>query len=305
MMPLRRSRRNSPSKQSHIDSVESFTALGTHWHITLPGLSANERISAISLVKCKLEEYEQTYSRFRVDSLVSTMARRAGTYCFPDTIVPIWQLYQQLASITNNRFTPFIGSLVSAAGYDQEYSLQTKSLKPPPSWDTIQVSLPTITAHHPVQLDFGAAGKGYAIDLMLTELKTLSIKTATINAGGDSIHMAKNTSEEVRVGLEHPLNDQQAIGVVTLQNQSLCGSAGNRRAWGNFHHIIDPATLASPKHILATWVIADSAMLADALATCLFFVEPKQLLRHYEFSYVIVFADQSVTYSSTNQITLF
>lgn len=305
MMQLRKLSHNSLLSPTSRNQPGSFSALGTHWQVLLPELTTAEQAEVIELLRRKLEEYEQVYSRFRSDSLVGQMARQAGTYRFPDSIVPLWQIYERLARITNNRFTPFIGSLVSAAGYDPEYSLQTKSLKPPPSWDSIQVSFPTLTASQPIELDFGAAGKGYAVDLLVAELAALSVHAATINAGGDIRHITQTQTDHVQVGLEHPLNDQQVIGTVTLQNQSLCGSAGNRRAWGSFHHIIDPLTLTSPNHIAATWVIADSTLLADALATCLFFVEPAQLLEEFKFSYIRVFADQSVEYSPSPQIELF
>lgn len=305
MMQLRKSRHSSLLSPSHHNQVSTFSALGTHWHVLLPELTITEKAEVIGLIRRKLEEYEQVYSRFRPDSLVGQMARQAGTYQFPDSIAPLWQTYERLARITNNRFTPFIGSLISAVGYDPEYSLQTKSLKPPPSWDSIQVSYPTLTASQPIELDFGAAGKGYAVDLLIAELAALSVNAATINAGGDIRHITQTKTDHLQVGLEHPLNDQQVIGTVTLQNQSLCGSAGNRRAWGSFHHIIDPLTLTSPKRITATWVIADTALLADALATCLFLVEPAQLLEEFKFNYIRVFADQSVEYSPSPQIELF
>lgn len=302
------SRKSRPSSQPNVhpqNQVGHFTALGTHWQIVLPELTAKEQREVIKVLRLKLEEYEQVYSRFRPDSLVGQMARQAGTYRFPNTITPLWQLYEQLALLTNNRFTPFIGSLISSAGYDPEYSLQTKSLKAPPDWDSIQVSYPNMTASQPVELDFGAAGKGYAVDLLIAELASLSIHAAYINAGGDIRHCTPKREDHITVGLEHPYNDQQVIGTVTLHNQSLCGSAGNRRAWGSFHHIIDPHTLASPKHIASAWVIADSTLLADALATCLFLVEPTQLQKHFNFDYIRVFADQSVEYSPSTQIELF
>jgi thiamine biosynthesis lipoprotein len=101
----------------------------------------------------------------------------------------------------------------------------------------------------------------------------------------------------LRVGLENPDNAEEVIGVATLSNRSLCASAGNRRKWEGFHHVIDPVKLKSPAHVLAVWVVADATMLADGLTTCLFFVSPDVLRKKYSFEYVILNADHSVDMS--------
>jgi len=148
----------------------------------------------------------------------------------------------------------------------------------------------------PVQLDFGAAGKGYLIDLVAKVLEENNYFNYCIDAGGDILHKNKKT---IRVGLEDPENADQVIGVYELGNGSICGSAGNRRRWGNFTHIMNPKTLASPTEIIAVWVMADSALVADALTTCLFFVRPESLMQadtsgnSYRFEYFILYKDRS------------
>ena len=99
----------------------------------------------------------------------------------------------------------------------------------------------------------------------------------------------------MEVALEHPDDTSKAIGVVTIANQSLCGSAGNRRKWpgkaGEFNHMINPITLTSPTDIIATWVVADTTIVADGMATCLFFTLPEILQKEYDFEYLILNRD--------------
>jgi thiamine biosynthesis lipoprotein len=121
-------------------------------------------------------------------------------------------------------------------------------------------------------------------------LEEHGITAYCVDAGGD---MIQRNSSPLRVGLEHPNNMEQVIGIVELSNRSLCGSSGNRRKWQNFHHIIDPKKLASPTGILAVWVIADTTILADGLTTCLFFVTAEKLKRH-SFEYLLVRDDLSI-----------
>lgn len=187
--------------------------------------------------------------------------------------------------------TPLVGRLLEDAGYDAAYSLeQAAPLVSPPAWDDVmEVGEKDLCIKEPVLLDFGAAGKGYLIDIVAGILEAHGISEFSIDAGGDII--VRGAVQ--RVGLENPLNASEVIGTVDVANQSICGSSGNRRAWGKFHHIMDPRTLASPRHIKALWVVADTTLLADGLSTALFFVEPEALEAKYDFEYTILYPDAS------------
>ena len=117
-----------------------------------------------------------------------------------------------------------------------------------------------------------------------------------IDAGGDIIYF--NTSNKpISIGLENPYSIKQVIGEVRILNKSICASAGNRRKWGKFHHIIDPHTLKSPDSVIASWVVADTALIADAIATCLFLVPPEKLTSHFEFEYCVISSDNTIARS--------
>ena len=280
-----------------------FEAIGTAWKIDLyRQLDQTEEISIFSAIKNRIELFDKAYSRFRADSLVTKMSKQTGDFILPDDAEPMMSLYHDLYVRTGGLVTPLVGNLISDAGYDAQYSLQQKKeLRVSPAWDDVlDYKHPTLSILKPVLLDFGAAGKGYLIDCVGQVLETAGVTEYCIDAGGDILH--KNivpNSAPVRVGLENPDNISQVIGVYTLGNGSICGSAGNRRAWGDFTHIINPKTLVSPRDILATWVIADTALLADALATCLFFVSTDALAGTYDFEYVLVRSDHSIE-KSTN-----
>jgi thiamine biosynthesis lipoprotein len=86
---------------------------------------------------------------------------------------------------------------------------------------------------------------------------------------------------------------QKAVGVAELRDAALCGSAINRRAWGEgLHHIVDAVT-GRPvvDGVIATWVVADSALVADGLATAMFFVEPARLREAFTFEWVRLSSD--------------
>jgi thiamine biosynthesis lipoprotein len=274
----------------------SFEAIGTHWQIDIyEALSSEEESALIYIVKERVELFEAAYSRFRPDSLVAKIAKTAGEYVLPDDAEALLSLYHELYMLTGGLFTPFMGQVLVDAGYDAQYSLkQARALTSPPQWqEVMEYNPPLLRVKKPFLFDFGAAGKGYIIDIVAELIQKQGIVAFCIDAGGDILH--RNTTA-LRVGLEHPGDPTKVIGVVELLNKSLCGSAGNRRVWQNFHHIINPYKLSSPKNILAVWVMADTTFLADALTTCIFLGQ-HSILANYNFEYLLIRDDYSIEHS--------
>ena len=277
-----------------------FDAIGTKWQIEIPLSEGDTReVGLLSEIKDRIEAFDRAYSRFRQDSLVTRMSEQAGTFTLPPDAAHMLALYRDLYDRTGGLFTPLVGDLLADAGYDATYTLrQKKNLEVAPSWDDTfeyRAQENELLMRVPAMLDFGAGGKGYLVDRIAQVLEDAGIAEYVIDASGDIVHKGYTP---VRIGLEDPEDSTKAIGFCDVQNGSICGSAHNRRAWGDFTHIIDPKKLSSPRDILAVWVTAKSALLADALATCLFFVSPDTLRGAYDFEYVIMREDRSAEKSS-------
>lgn len=277
-----------------------FDAIGTHWSIDLPAtLDAAAVSSVLVSIHERIEGFDQTYSRFRTDSLVMRISQAAGRYQFPSDASVLFAWYRVLYDLTKGAVTPLIGNALSDAGYDAQYSLVEKPMASPKAWEDVMRfdSLTNILeTSEPVLLDFGAAGKGYLIDIVASMLREAGIESYCIDAGGDIAYRSES-GEPRRIGLENPHDTSEAVGVVTIMNQSICGSAGNRRRWGRFHHTLDPRTLTSPTEIAAVWVVADTAMVADGLTTALNFVAPDVLSLVAPFSYAILGNDSCLSSS--------
>ncbi len=273
-----------PSKKSKPRQKLNFEAIGTHWQIEFDGPNLEAPILN------RIEIFDQAYSRFRKDSLVTKMSTTQGVYKLPPDAWPMLTLYKDLYDKTEGLVTPLIGNLMEQTGYDSNYSLIPQTPQIPPAWeDAIELDPVNLKIKKPVLLDFGASGKGYLIDLVGELLQKNNVDSFSIDAGGDILL----SNWPSRIGLENPHNNKQVIGVYELENGSICGSSGNRRKWGEFHHIMNPETLRPTTEILATWVISKTAMLADALATCLFFVGPEKLT-DYKFDYLILYPNFSI-----------
>ncbi len=281
-----------------------FEAIGTHWVIDIDKeLSSEEETLLLRKIKGRIAEFDFAYSRFREDSLVSKMSREAGDFTLPKDADKMISLYKEMYDATGGLVTPLIGQVLVDAGYDANYSLIPKTLTKPLSWDEVlEWKNPVLTMKKPELLDFGAAGKGYLVDIVSEILEENRIHSYCVDAGGD---MRQRGTAGLKVGLEHPTDPTMVIGTIDLKNESLCGSAGNRRKWADFHHIINPETLSSPKEILAIWTWAKTTLLADLLTTGLFFVPAEKLLKHFDFEYLIVRSDLTLEKSENFNAEIF
>ena len=281
-----------------------FAAIGTTWQIdTDRPLTAAER----SALHTRIDAFDRTWSRFRDDSLVARLAEAAGTVEFPDEAVPLVQTYRRLYDGTGGAVTPLIGGTLADLGYDARYTFaRSDRVRRTPAWDdAMRWDGPVVTTDRPLVLDVGAAGKGYLVDILGELLASFGIDSFVVDGSGDLLHRGP---DEIRVGLEHPGDATKVIGVVPLSDDALAASAGNRRTWAGLHHIVDPRTGEPVREVVATWVVAGSAMVADGLATALFFTSPSEtraLVDDFGADWLRVLGDGSAHWSPTFEGELF
>jgi thiamine biosynthesis lipoprotein len=280
-----------------VGSTFTFDAIGTRWCIdTEEPLGGEVRDRILD----RIRRFDRTYSRFRPDSLVAQVAAApaGGRFEFPKDSIALFDLYDDLVAATDGAVDPLVGRQLELLGYDPSYSLTPapaavrarERARARPTWtaDIVRDGTTLITRRQLV-IDIGAAGKGYLVDIISAMLQEAGVGRFAVDAGGDLRHCGEHG---IRVGLEHPLDPRLVIGVANLQNRALCASAINRRAWGNgLHHVLDARTGAPATEVVATWVVAGDAALADGLATALFFTGAHQLAETFRFAYVRMLAD--------------
>jgi FAD:protein FMN transferase len=294
---------NTSDHNSHVtkNSVSSFVftfkAIGTQWEIETHDPLDHQLQQRILE---RIEQFDIIYSRFRPNSLVSRIADapEGGYFDFPGDSMPLFDLYDRLYTATEGAVDPVVGRDLELLGYDRTYSLTAAShlvraeayAQGRATWskDVIRDGTSLVT-RRPLALDFGAAGKGYLVEIVSEILRESGFIEFIVDGSGDLRHSGESG---VQVGLEHPFDPSLVIGVVNLKNCALCASAVNRRAWGDgLHHVLDARTGVPVRDVVATWVIADKAVTADGLATALFFTSGDHLRKAFRFSYVRMFAD--------------
>ncbi|MDT9591967.1 FAD:protein FMN transferase [Nocardioides zeae] len=273
------------------DGGWTFEAIGTRWRISTEVPLTSTVVRAVAL---RVDAFDRDWSRFRAGSVVDAVRAGAGRHRMPDDAGPLLDLYDRLHAATGGAMSPAVGDGLEHLGYDAAYSLRPRpGHRPAADWAAVRWEPPHLVTTEPFVLDVGAAGKGYLADLVAdvvvrTQREEGASGAVTVDASGDLVHRAapgatggtgSAGAAGLRVALEHPERPGYAVGVATLSGvgaaTALCGSATNRRTWGDgVHHVLDARTGAPVDGVLATWVVAGSALVADGLATALFLLDP-------------------------------
>lgn len=285
-------------------------------------------------IRAFIEEYERTLSRFRADSLVSRIARaeHGGEFEFPTWAQPLFALYSEFYAATHGAFDACIGADLLALGYNNSVQFIPQSEAgegkdeniSSGSWSKYHRALPvmwadisrddgstTLCTNQPVQLDFGAAGKGYFVDLVTQIIKeefsgdSLSNSDShtdfdfLVNAGGDMRACFSEENDQIKVALENPFDTTQAVAVASIASGALCASSSARRRWkvkdtnclaadvfeSNVvaTHLINALDGVPSQKLSASWTYipaktcAFPTAYADALATALFVSQENDL----------------------------
>jgi thiamine biosynthesis lipoprotein len=247
---------------------------------TIATIEVVGRDSAETTVNTAFEWFrriEACCSRFDATSELSQLSSKIGTP------VPVSAfLYEAVqfaiavAEETGGAFDPTVGSRMEAAGFNREYRTGYPVQAVFDADDSVSYrdvlldpAQKTITLLKPMVLDLGAVAKGLAVDMAVLEL--LPFKDFAIDAGGDLYLGGCNSEGRTwSVGIRHPRHDGELIDSIRVSNQAVCTSGDYERG----AHILDPRRARAAGNAASVTVIAQTAMLADALATAAFVLGP-------------------------------
>jgi FAD:protein FMN transferase len=141
-------------------------------------------------------------------------------------------------------------------------------------------------AHKGVEINFGSIGKGYALDYLKRRVQS-RVKTALLSAGASSfcaIGKGDFGHDGWAVGIRHPRYQDKRLALLKLRDCAMATS-GNEEQFFEYEgkrygHIIDPRTGNPAQGVASVTVIAQSAAIADALATA-FYVGGRELAERY------------------------
>lgn len=223
-------------------------------------------------------EIETRCTRFNETSELMQLTANAGT---PVPASPILfealQFALRVAEETNGAFDPTVGRTMETLGFNREHRTgaivqSTGDANTAASFRDIQLDphKRTVNLTRALTLDLGAVAKGLAVDTAARELQPFH--DYAIDAGGDLYLAGLNPhGKPWSVGIRHPRRDGELIQTLHLSNKAVCTSGDYERG----DHILDARTHAAATAVASATVVAESAMLADALATAVFVLGPE------------------------------
>jgi thiamine biosynthesis lipoprotein len=113
-----------------------------------------------------------------------------------------------------------------------------------------------------VELDPGGIGKGYAVDRMVSVLKSAGVAAALVSAGGSSIYALGAPPGEPgwRVTIRNPVDERKTAADVVLRDESMSTSGNYEkffRAGGRIYsHIMDPRTGRPAEGMFSASIVA-------------------------------------------------
>ena len=272
-------------------------AMATEFGILLnPG--PTEQVKHASHALDVIGRLEQQLTVFRDDSDVSKLNRTAaeGPVTVDDDLFNLLRLCDELAKMTGGAFDPATQSQIALWA-------QCRSEHRVPGDEEIEAALSQSGMRH-VRLDagqksvafdrpgvgfnFGAIGKGYALDRCSDlldgrgaggdgEQQEAPLIASYCLHGGHSSVLARGDHNGLGgwpVGIGNPLFTSRRLGTILLRDRALGTSGSNiqfyRHEGSRYGHILDPRTARPVGDLLSVTVLAPSAAVADALSTAFF-----------------------------------
>lgn len=234
-----------------------------------------------------MKDIDHKMSRTLEDSDISKINRAAGQEAvrISDETYYVIKTAMKYAEMSDGRFDPAIGSLVSLWGIGKE------GAKVPPK-EEIEKYCKTSDYHKVklhdedksvkleeagMNLDLGAIAKGYIADRIADYLTAHDFHSAIIDLGGNIFALGKKTENQLwTVGIQDPAETRgNQIGNIKVDNQTIVTSGIYERYFiedgKHYHHILDPDTgYPVENNLSSVTILTDKSIDADALSTTTF-----------------------------------
>lgn len=207
----------------------------------------------------------------------------------PDLLVLI-RLAQRMETLSGGLFNAGVGGAVGAWGFHDdvlrpgtrpEPAALAGWLQAAPSLRQLEVQGEWVRSRNPLlQLDFGAIGKGVAIDRALNHLNGSGLANAVVNLGGNLAAVGDAGSRPWQVGIRDP-HGEGLLALVGTRGREAVVTSGSYERYRvldgeRMSHIIDPRSATPAPDLVSVTVLHGSATLADAAATALLVAGPRR-----------------------------
>ena len=281
-------------KSSEERTTRTQPLLGTFVSITVRG---NSQEGAISSGFEEIRRVDGLLSVHKTNSEVARVNKEGGTNWFQvsEELFEFLKQAQEISRKTEGAFDFTIRPLAELYGFIwKEYRLPRKeeieqALKLV-DYKNVEVADGKVRFRKTgVTLDFGAIGKGYAVDRAVMALKENGVKAGMVRAGGDIRVFGPDWWE---IQIEDPTKKGNR-GSVWLKEGAISTSGNYENFFEvrgkRYSHILNPQTGWPVEGVASCSVIAKSCTESDALATGFFVLGPEKTFERMAGEYEVQF----------------
>ncbi|MGQ4276341.1 FAD:protein FMN transferase [Pseudidiomarina sp. E22-M8] len=284
----------------------SGETMGTTYHIRY--VSANPRHDADKVkerVDGLLAQINSQMSTYDPDSELSNFNARQTT----DPVVISRSLEQvvrralEIAEETNGLLDVTVGPLVNlwSFGPEQQPEVVPSAAKLAAAQAVTGYQHLAVENHQlqkaipELYVDLSTIAKGYAVDRVARLLEQMEIQNYLVEIGGEMIMKGTKPGNQLwRIAIERPDTMQRAAQRIIEPGNNAVATSGDYRNYFEqegvrYSHIIDPRTGKPIQHnLVSVTVVTESCMDADAYATALTVMGPKDALAFAEVKQLAV-----------------
>lgn len=229
---------------------------------------------------------EEKYSRFNVDSYLMRLNSEVGKQVFIDRETKyLLTVAEEIKTLSGGFFDIAVKKFLDKTQYASGVSRRRTER----AGDQKENEILEEEMCWNEEVEFGGLGKGYALDLVIKILTAHGSKNFLLDFGGDIYATGEGPNNKGwKVAFEHPINLDEAIGEVVVNDFFLASSSAQRRKWNGGHHLINPLNGESANNMLAVYVQSDLGIKADAWSTALYamgfdFAKKMEKIQRLEF----------------------
>ncbi|MEM0452058.1 MAG: FAD:protein FMN transferase [Nitrososphaerota archaeon] len=273
------------SEEKHLLVKKSKILMGTSVTIMIVSRDIEYSEEVMDNAFNEIKKVEAMMSVFNEESEVSRLNRQGYLENASEELIWIIKEAEKISKLTDGIFDITVAPLI-------EY-IDKNFLKDRTSFEEGLRSILELVDYSSVKVEgrrirflkkgmkivLNAIAKGYAADLAAETLKKCGIRNALINAGGDIRTIGGKTDKEPwRIGIRDPFHKEQNITIIKLHDGAVAtsGSYERRIAQGILSHIVNPKRPLASEQVISSTVICERTLVADALATSLCLMDPKQ-----------------------------
>jgi len=273
---------STPAVEAGVWLSRDEVAMGTAIRVELWCEDAARGDAAIDAVMAEMHRIDRAMSPHKPDSELSRINRDAAREAVPLSAEMFVLLVQahRFSQVSQGAFDITYASAGCLYDYREGVLPSADALargRAAIGWRNLELDARTRSvrfARPGMRIDLGGFAKGHAVDQAAEILLRRGIHHAHVAAGGDSRVIGDKRGRPWTIGVRDPRKADGLVALLPLVDTAISTSGDYERCFERdgvrHHHIVDPATGASPSSVRSVTVLAADGLTCEALSKAVF-----------------------------------